>query len=59
MKVKEFIAYLEEFNQEKEIVFYELSDLYDIMLVGIDSDGDNVYINIKNLVRGEPKEPIQ
>jgi hypothetical protein len=59
MKVKEFIKHLEEFNQEKEIVFYELSDLYDIMLVGLDSDGEHVYVNIKNLMRGEPKEPIQ
>lgn len=59
MKVKEFIEYLEEFNQEKEIVFFELSDLYDIMLVGIDSDSKHVYVNIKNLMRGEPKEPIQ
>ena len=59
MTVNQFIKYLEEFNQEKEIVFFELSDLYDILLVGIDSDNKNVYVNIKNLMRGETKEPIQ
>ena len=57
--VNQFIKYLEEFNQEKEIVFFELSDLYDIMLIGIESDDKHVYINIKNLARGEPKETIQ
>lgn len=55
MKVKDFIEYLEEFDQEKEITFFEISDLYDIMLIGIDSDNENVYVNIKNLARGEPK----
>lgn len=59
MTVNQFIKYLEEFNQEKEIVFFELSDLYDIMLVGLESDDKHVYVNIKNLMRGEPKEPIQ
>ena len=55
MKVKELIEYLEEFNQEKEVIIYELSDLYDTMLAGLESDDKHVYINIKNLIRGEPK----
>ena len=59
MTVKDFIEYLEEFEQNKEIVFFEISDLYDILLIGIDADSKNVYVNIKNMVRGEPEEPIQ
>jgi hypothetical protein len=58
MKLKKLIEYLEEFDQEKEIVFFEISDLYDIMLIGIDEDEDKVYINIKNLERGKPEEPV-
>ena len=59
MTVKEFIEYLKEFEQNKEIVFFEISDLYDMMLVGIDADSKNVYVNVKNMIRGEPKEPLQ
>jgi uncharacterized protein YqgQ len=55
VKVKELIEYLKEFNQEKEVIIYELSDLYDTMLAGLESDDKHVYINIKNLIRGEPK----
>jgi hypothetical protein len=55
VKVKELIEYLEEFNQEKEVIIYELSDLYDTMLAGLEADDKHVYINIKNLIRGEPK----
>lgn len=55
MTISQFIKYLKEFDQEKEIIFFELSDLYDIMLVGIESDDKCVYVKIKNLARGEPK----
>lgn len=59
MKLREFIDYLEGFDQDKELIFFELSDLYDIMLIGIDEDEDSVCINIKNIQRGKPEDPLQ
>lgn len=59
MKLKEFIEYLENFDLEKEIIFFELSDLYDIMLIGIDEDEESVCVNIKNITRGKTKDPLQ
>lgn len=58
MKLKTLIEYLEQFDEEKDIIFYEISDLYDIMFVGIDEGPDNVYLNIKNLQRDKKKEFI-
>lgn len=59
LKLKRFKEYLENFDEESEIIFFEISDLYDIMLIGIESDEDTVTINIKNMLRGKKKELIQ
>jgi uncharacterized protein YqgQ len=54
VKIKTLIAYLEEFDDDQEIVFYELSDLYDTVLLRIKEDyaSNEVVFQIKNI----PKE---
>jgi hypothetical protein len=49
MKVKTMIEYLEDFDPEQEVVFLELSHLYDIMFLGISEHNDKVEISIKTV----------
>lgn len=53
MKVKKLIEYLEEFDQDKEIELFELSDYYDTVLIAIKEDEERVILNIKNIIRNE------
>jgi len=59
MKIKRFIEILSDYDGEKEIGFFEISDLYDTMMIALSEDDDAVYINIKNLERGKKKTVLQ
>lgn len=56
MKVKEFIRHLKKYDENKEIMIYELSDLYDSVLLAIDDDDDHVILNIKNYPKDNNKD---
>lgn len=55
MKVKTLIAYLEEFDEDQDVVFYELSDLYDTVLLRIKEDyaSNEVVFQIKNIPKND------
>jgi hypothetical protein len=49
MKVKALMEILQEFDPEQEVVFLELSDFYDTILLRISEHNDRVEIIIKNI----------
>jgi hypothetical protein len=53
MKVKALIERLEEFDPDQEIIFFELSDFYDTIYLGMCEKNDKVEITIKNVQREE------
>ena len=53
MKVKTLIAYLEEFDPDKEIELLEMSDYYDTILLTIKEDEKKVVLSIKNMIRDQ------
>lgn len=48
MKVKELIRHLNKYDTEKEILLYDVSGVFDMVMLAIDDDDDNVILNIKN-----------
>lgn len=56
MKVKAFIEHLQDFDPEQEIVFLELGDFYDIILLAISERDDKVEIVVKNIPKEEEEE---
>ena len=59
MKVKAFIEHLQDFDPEQEIVFLELGDFYDIILLTISERNDKVEIVVKNIPKEEEERKIQ
>lgn len=59
MKVKAFIEHLQDFDPEQEIVFLELGDFYDIILLAISERDDKVEIVVKNIPKEEEERKIQ
>lgn len=59
MKVKAFIERLQDFDLEQEIVFLELGDFYDIILLTISERNDKVEIVVKNIPKEEEERKIQ
>ena len=59
MKVKAFIEHLQDFDPEQEIVFLELGDFYDIILLAISERDDKVEIVVKNIPKEEEEMKIQ
>lgn len=53
MKVKTLIAYLEEFDEDQEVVLCEISDMYDTVLLRIKEDysSNEVVFQIKNVLK--------
>jgi hypothetical protein len=56
MKLGRFIEILEDFDPELEISFFEISNMYDTMMIDISEDFDGVVISIKNLKRNYDKK---
>jgi hypothetical protein len=56
MKVKAFIEHLQDFDPEQEIVFLELGDFYDIILLAISERDDKVEIVVKNIPKEEERK---
>lgn len=56
MKVKAFIEHLQDFDPEQEIVFLELGDFYDIILLAISERDDKVEIVVKNIPKEEEEK---
>ncbi len=53
MKVRELKRHLDKYDEEKEIFFFEIMDVYDTVLLAIDDDEDHVIFNIKNYKKEE------
>ena len=49
MKVKALMEILQEFDPEQEVVFLELSDFYDTIMLRVSENNDRVEIIIKNI----------
>ena len=49
MKVKALMEILQEFDPEQEVVFLELSDFYDAIMLRVSENNDRVEIIIKNI----------
>lgn len=57
MKLKALIESLEQFDGEQEVELYELSGVYDTILLSINEEYGKVVINIKNMyTKDENKE---
>lgn len=51
MKVKALMEHLENFDPDQEIIFFELSDFYDTIFLGICEKDGKVEITVKNIQR--------
>lgn len=56
MKLKTFIELLEDFDQEKEVDFFELSGLYDTVFLGVNEKQGKISITLKNVYKDSEKE---
>jgi hypothetical protein len=51
MKVKTLIDYLCDFDQESEVILFDVSGTYDTYFLTIVEDGRQTKINIKNIFK--------
>ena len=58
MKVKALIAYLQQFDGDQDVELYELSGLYDSILLSISQEYGKVVINIKNIIKNNENKEI-
>jgi hypothetical protein len=53
MKIKDLIEHLSDFDEEKEIFFCEISDLYDTIFLGVFDRDDKVALKYKVVEKTE------
>ncbi len=56
MKLRDFLEYLDGCDEDKDILIYELSDLYDVELIAVQEKIKKIVLSVKITSREDKPE---